>query len=156
MSFLPLLSFCHEDTNRNQQSETQEWPPQNLTMVALWSLTSALNKLLLFKPPNLWHFVIAATKWTKKATNTYGLERKPKAVFLPCLPLTPALGLRHILPAELHGHDSLNDCEAALVMCQSNWLEILTLELAGNLPYGVPEKASHWEVLLLRIGCEPN
>ena len=68
-------------------------------MLALWSLTSALrNKLLLFKPPSLWHFVIAATKWTKKATNTYGLERTSEVVFLPCLPLIPALGLRHIPP----------------------------------------------------------
>ena len=68
-------------------------------MLVLWSLTSVFrNKLLLFKPPSLWHFVIAATKSTKKATNTYALERTPKIVFLPCLPLTPAPGLRHIPP----------------------------------------------------------
>lgn len=56
----------------------------------------------------------------------------------------PSPGLRSRSPWWRHGHGSLNDM-VSVVLCARNLLEILPLEVAGNLPPGMPVEATHRE-----------
>ena len=116
---------------------------------------SIINKFLLVRAPSLWYSAIVTQ--SKTIITPVGKREHPRKCSLLNYPASSSPRLRPRPPWKSHDHDLFLVAKHLLWWCvgAASWKK-LALELAGNLPSGVPGEASHWDVLRTRICYEPN